>query len=599
MKTRKDKPLLMLSFAASLLAFSACTDDKYDLSDLDTTIAVGSDSGLKLPSSSTKQIVLDDLLELNDSKTVVIDSHGDYLFQQQGDDVTPVRPNIERIFVSEESTSNYPVLIEVKGLPDGFDLIPVGTELPGTAGSLTHEIQTFNYKGTLPDEVKSLKAADVEGGFNVEISFNDDLKGYISAFKIFKVEFPLFMEFEVASASQDCTKEGNVLTFNEVPSSKSLNIVAKINKLDFTKSNATNSLTLSDGNVSMVGDVKVNVEYGDAKKGSGNVKNLQINSTVQISTLTIVSATGSFSPEIKIEDLGGVTLDDLPDFLTDDDVVVDLYNPQIIIDIQSDLSVPGLLKGTLVAKDEMGKEMSRVNIPQVKINAIEDNAGKSCILICRQQPSVAEQADYTDVAVVPELSNIIRKIPHTISFETEASADASRDDSFILLGHDYTIKPSYRIEAPLAFGADARIVYTDRLDGWNDDIQDYEFADDSYLRVTAEIENKVPAHLVMSAQAIDVRGNEIDNLAVDVDKTIAASDDGATAKTTPLTIMVKQKSPGALKAVDGIIFTIKAAAADGGNSAVVNKTLNAYNQNLTAKNIVVELVGRVVIKSDD
>ena len=600
--TKKNNQLLMFLSVAGLMAFTACTDDKYDLGDLDTTIGIGNDSdqGLKLPTSSTKEIFLDDLLELNNSETVVIKENGDYAFQQNSNDVSPVHPNIAKIAIAKGGSTNIPVKIAVPTLPSGYDALPVGTPLPGTAGSIREEIQTFNYQDTYPEEIKSLKSADTEGSIDVTISFTEDLKGFISNFKTFNVELPQYMEIEVESTSQDkYDLSGNILKFTDTPTSKPLTIKARIKKLHFTEVDDNNKLTLDGSkNITMVGDVKVDATYDDAVKGSGNVDSLMINSTMTINSLTIVGATGSFSPKIEITDLGGVTLNDLPDFLTDGNVVVDLYNPQIIINLGSDLSIPGFLKGTLVAKDENGNVISRVAIPEVKINSAEENGGTSKILICRRDDKEDRPDGITDIAIVPELSNIIRKIPHTISFETEAHADDSRDDSYIKLDHDYTITPSYRIEAPIAFGKDARIVYNDTMDGWNDDIQDYEFANNSYLRVTTNIENQIPANLIMSAHAIDVNGKSIGNLTVDIDKTIEASTDGVTSKTTPITITIKQTSQGALKAVDGIVFTIEAAASDG-NSTIEGITLNAKNHSLIAKDIEITLMGKIIIKSDD
>ena len=596
--TKKNKQLLMFLSAVGLMAFTACSDDKYDLGDLDTTIGIGSDDGLTLPTSSTKQIVLDDLLELNNSETVIIKDNGDYMFHQQGDDADPAHPNIDKISISKGGTSDVPVNIKFSALPADYESLPVGSPLSGTAGSIYEEIQTFDYKDTYPEEVKLLKSADTEGSMEINIMFTEDLNGFISSFKTFDVEFPQYMEIDVQSTSQDkYDMSGNVLKFVNVPTNKPLVIKAEVKKLLFVELDERNKLTMDKENIIMKGDIKVNVTYDDAVKGNGNVNNLQINSTMALNNLTIVSATGCFSPKIEMADLGGMTLDDLPDFLTDENVVVDLYNPQIVINIESDMSVPGFLKGVLVAKDQNGNEMSRVNVPEMSINAVENNGGKSKILICRRSEGI-DYSEYTDVKEVDNLSDIVHKVPYTISFETEARADDSRDDSHLMFGHDYTITSSYSMEAPLAFGKDARIVYNDTLDGWNDDIQDYEFADNSYLRVTTDMENRIPAYLLMSAQAIDVNGNYIDNLKVEIDKTIAASEDGVTPKTTPLVITIKQKAPNALKIVDGIVFTIEAMASDGTNT-VEGITLNAKNHSLLAKDIKITLVGKVIIKSDD
>ena len=585
----------MLLSAVGLMTFTACADDKYDLSDIDTTIGVGSDDGLTLPTSSTKEIFLDDLLELDNSDIVVIKENGDYVFQQKGDSIDPVHPMIDKVFISEGTTTNIPVKIEVPTLPNGFELLPVGTPLPGTASTLHKEIQTFDYEDDCPAEIESLISADADGSIDVTITFTEDLNGFISTFKTFNVDFPQYMEIDVLNASQAYTLEGDILKFTDVPTSKDLTIKIHVKKLYFNEIDENNKLKLENGKIVMIGDVKVDVTYDDAVKGSGDINNLLINSTMSINNLTITGATGKFSPKIEIAELGGVTLDDLPDFLTDGDVVVDLYNPQIQINVESDLSVPGILSGTLIAKDENDNEIKRVAIPDMKINAVDDNGGISNILICRRNENVP--AGITDVVVVPGLSDILRKIPHTISFETTAHADDSKD-SHIDLGHEYTIKTSYSIEAPIAFGEDARIVYKDTIDGLNDDLKDLELTKDTQLSITADIENRIPAYLTMSAHAINAEGNRINDLTVEVNKVIEAAEDSNVPTTTKdLTITIKQAG-GDLSKVDGIVFSIGAAASDG-NKAIVGQTLNAQKHSLKVTNMKIQLKGRVIIKSED
>ena len=50
---------------------------------------------------------------------------------------------------------------------------------------------------------------------------------------------------------------------------------------------------------------------------------------------------------------------------------------------------------------------------------------------------------------------------------------------------------------------------------------------------------------------------------------------------------------GALKTVDGLVFRI-AAASGKGSEAIVGKTINAYKHTLTARNIKVKLVGKII-----
>ena len=109
MKKSTVAPLLAC-LLLSPLAFTSCTDDHYDLNEVDSTIGVGSD-GLRLPTSSTDEIQLSDVLELNESDVVKIQENGDYMFEQDGGDVTPARPMIDIIQISKQSTTSGALVI--------------------------------------------------------------------------------------------------------------------------------------------------------------------------------------------------------------------------------------------------------------------------------------------------------------------------------------------------------------------------------------------------------------------------------------------------------------------------------------------------------
>ena len=57
--------------------------------------------------------------------------------------------------------------------------------------------------------------------------------------------------------------------------------------------------------------------------------------------ITITSAKGKFNPDIDLGNLGNIKINDVPDFLTGDDVNVNLHNPVIELEINSDIAVTG------------------------------------------------------------------------------------------------------------------------------------------------------------------------------------------------------------------------------------------------------------------
>lgn len=559
--------------AAGALALTGCQDDNYDFNEVDMTVGIGGD-GLTLPVSSTNVIKLEDVLELDGSECVVVRDNGDYVFTQDGGEATPAHPRIASINVVQ-SAEPVEGLVEISAVPStggtGFDI---------TAGG---KAQSFSYSGDLPDEVASLSHVDVMSTLTFTVNFPASLSSAVTTVRRMSITLPSYMEVE----GEQPVSAGNTFVCENVPTDRPFSLDVTLNGLDFSADKQVNGrVAIENGQVVMEGYILVDVE-ATASTNTG-IDGSRLTSSMTMDDITITSAAGRFTPEINIDDLGNVEVTGVPDFLSDGRVRVDLYNPQVIITVSNDMAVGGLVDG--IIRSYKGSDMlAEVAVPQFQVNP----SGTTRVCICRRDEGI-DHSLYDVVKTVDNLSDVIETIPERITFEASAQADPS-DDGYFEFDHDYTVQPSYTIDAPIMFDKDARIVYKDTLDGWHDDIEDFELADGAYINLAATVENRVPAYLTVDAKAVDIDGNEMgdDEISVVVNTTVAASEDGETPAETALSIDLKQVGEGALKRLDGIVFNIEAAASDG-NKAVVGKTLNATKHSLVAKDIKVRLVGKII-----
>ena len=281
-----------------------------------------------------------------------------------------------------------------------------------------------------------------------------------------------------------------------------------------------------------------------------------------------------------------MTVNGIPDFLQGGNVVVDLYNPQIKLTTTSDMDIPGVVDG-VIKSYKNGQLLATVNINDIPV----DPNRTSTICICRRSEGIS---GFDHVIVNENLSKLIETIPDRITFTANTHAD-SKNTYRYKLGHQYTVTTAYSLDAPIAFGENANIEYRDTLDGWNDDIQDYELAENSYITMDATISSCVPAYMTIQATPVDVNGNAIsaDELSVDVDGSIEASKDGVAQTTSPVNIKISQKQKGAMKKLDGIVFTVSGKA-NGEDGAVTGITLNARKHSLKVENIKIKLVGKII-----
>ena len=587
MKKSTVAPLLAC-LLLSPLAFTSCTDDHYDLNEVDSTIGVGSD-GLRLPTSSTDEIQLSDVLELNESDVVKIQENGDYMFEQDGGDVTPARPKIDIIQISKQSTTSEALVIP-KNLITGINAMgkKTGVRKADNIG-LEETVNKFDFSGNKPAEVLSLKTVSVDANIKLAVSFSSALKSCVTKIAKLSLNMPSYMSFTASTTSGDLSVNGNKITLANISTANEITLNIDINALDF-KSGNNGTLAIEGGKIKMDGTVVMGVEISpsDINLSGLTSGDLSITSQIQFPDFKVTGAQGRFSPTIDLGNLGEATINNVPDFLKDGNVVVDLANPQIWLTTNSDLTLDGYVDGVIKAYKK-GQVIASVNVNGINIQA---NA-TSKICICRNA-SLVDGSMFTQVIEVPTLSTLIRTIPDKLVFEADARAD-SQNEYAITFGRQYNITPSYTIKAPIAFAEDARIVYNDSIEDMNKDLKDLDFAEGTYINVDANVENKVPAHLTVSAYAVDVNGKRMNDVSIVVSDVVAGSPDGTTPVVTPLNVKVQQNKPGVLKNVDKLMFTIEGSAKENGN-IIEGVTLNAYKHTLVARDIVVKVVGKMIIE---
>lgn len=567
------------------LALASCVNSDYDFNEVDATMGFGGE-GLELPGSSTDTIKLADVLDLGDDDCVKVRPNGDYVFEQVGDNVEPAQPEIAPISVTQRQSVSYDIDINVEP----------ATRSAGDARAVTvvlsadGDMQSFEYDGDKPAEVVDLDYAETDANLSFSLHFPAGLSSVVASLDEISIQMPSFMELSDVSANIGAdgswSIDGSRIVFSNITTSRDLTVSARVSRLRFGVSDELGSLGIDGDKIVLDGRVHVSMNSVATVSG-GSIEGLTASSDFAIDDMQITSVTGRFDPEIDLDNLGDVEITGVPDFLTDGNVRVDLYNPQILLTLNSDLNMGGFVGGTLTSWKD-GQPIASVTVPEMAVRA----GGMTEMCICRNGEGIE---GYDVVQVVPELSTLIETIPDRITFEGTARADRNQTCEFEL-GHRYTVQPAYRVEAPIAFAENAQIVYKDTIDEWHEDIEDFELSDNSYITFTANIENRVPAYLTLSAYAIDVDGQRMgdDEIKVEVSNTVIASADGDTSSETPLTIRVSQNDGRALSRLDGLVFDVTASASDGGANPVEGMTLNSEKHFLIARDIKIKLVGTLI-----
>ena len=587
-KKQMKASLLLVSLLTAGFLVTGCTNDDYDFDQIDATMGFGGGE-LEIPASSTMNIPLSDILELEENGSVKIAANGDYLFQLTGTDATTASPQISPIHLTSRSYNHTITL-------------PTSSAAKGTRAAGTHlsfvspKQQMFIYNGT-DAAVKSLKSAEVNG--EIVLNVNLTLGGLSSAItKLDKVTLTLpgYLQIlpQVTGNGNGVSKvNGSKITVKDVSTSDDLRLTIKAKKLDFANKNDYGKVVFgNNGSITMDGYFDLGIEaYVTGVPTSA----LSIGANVTVNDIYLKSATGIFDPEINISSLGDVSVTGVPDFLSEDGVRADLDNPQIILSIKNDMDAAAKVSAKVISTKN-GQNLATVQLPEMHIyKTTVTPVTKICI--CRHKTAeLTAQYGAANVYEVSNLATLINQhIPdHVQITNVEAKADLSQEMT-IEFGHNYKVEPSYEVYAPLAFAEGAVIEYADDFDGWNDDLDELELAEGTYLRLTADAQNLVPATLIVEATPLGVNGADISNqIEVNIKQgTVKASADGVTAVTSPLEIELREKVKGALQKLDGLSYKVKGKASHDGTT-VTGINLNSEKHTLKLENIKVKLVGKVI-----
>ena len=585
-KKQMKASLLLVSLLTAGFLVTGCTNDDYDFDQIDATMGFGGGE-LEIPASSTMNIPLSDILELEENGSVKIAANGDYLFQLTGTDASTASPQISPIHLTGRSYNHTITL--------GTSSAAKGTRAVGTHLSfVSPKQQMFVYNGT-DAAVKSLKSAEVKD--DIVLTVNLALNGLSSAIAtIDKVTINLPGYLQISSFDGNGNGvpmvNGSKITVENVSTSDDLQLTIYAKKLDFEKKDAYGMVDINNGSIKMDGYFDLGIE---ANITGVPTSELSIGANVTVNDITLKSATGIFDPEINITSLGDVAVTGVPDFLSEDGVRADLDNPQIILSIKNDMDAAAKVSAKVISTKN-GQNLATVQLPEMHIcKTTVTPVTKICI--CRHKTAeLTAQYGAANVYEVSNLATLINQhIPdHVQITDVEAKADLSQEMT-IEFGRNYNVVPSYEIYAPLAFAEDAVIEYADDFDGWNDDLDDLELSEGTYVRLTADAQNLVPATLIVEATPLGLEGADISNLIeVNVKKgTVKASADGVTAVNSPLEIELREKVKGGLQKLDGLSYKVKGKASHDGTT-VTGINLNSEKHTLKLENIKVKLVGKVI-----
>ena len=545
-KVKKMYPLwgLLLSFP---LWTVSCVDNKYDLDkDIDMTINVGGEH-LTIPAGSSDTAYLSKIIEVEEGDILQPDAATRVYHLTKRDDIDVDPTTVKEVTISSANTD---LKQELVGSDDGG------------SGSKTTELDV---KNNLRAEASDIDEALIELGAlgaktptSLTLAFEFLNTGNLTfgsvTAKNLEIQLPDFLMFEKGEV-----EEGNKLILNNEElknAQKVLHVIGyqfggKAEEGEIPDKNRTITI---NGLVTMQGQVLTS-----GINGSGR---LTMTLDVTLEEMTANSVTGVIQPEIKAETTN-IELNDLPDFLKDEETRMDITNPVILLRAENQLETPVEVDAVLTPM----KGNAQIDGKEVKVGSgygktpVVLASGENVIALSRTGECTIEGV--TSNVKVEDINNLLETIPDDIMVDLKPVV---RNEEYYTaeLGIAYEMPSSYEVDVPLSFKQGLNIVYNDSIQDLNKDLNDLDKVGLKNVKVILSVDNAIPLKLQLKAENVqikDVYGNELSAVkkTIEEDKQyVAESTDGEKPATSELVLSLTSDDTAFLSKIDRICFKITA-----------------------------------------
>ena len=581
MKQLNNWRLYVLALVCASGPLTGCTDEDYKFDEIDGTLGFGGGT-LTLPSNNSVNITLDDILDLGNTDLISTDANGDYRFGKDPETVEPVKVKVDPITLSSDRSEAFAFSFTI---PDEVMMLPVTTidctTLPADVQALltpSADIEKLEYEFAVPAEVEDLDYVAVGGDKGVALRLNLQMPAIVTK-SVITLDLPDMLDIPSG------LEEGNVLKVENPTGTQVFEFTVKgISIGDEPSGTAEEYAYLKDGKFQMKGYVNLTLKINELTKPASSA--VEVGAGIQMDAIRITSATGLFNPTVSPKTVGSTIVNSLPDFLENKDVVADIDNPQIWLDIESDLPLGGKVEASLTSSTS--NKAVLLNEDNGNVLNIAAN-GTSRLVVCRKAP--AGLSGYTPV-IASDLSEVICKLaePMTISVGVTSFEAVQDSPATVELGHEYEFRPAYRFTAPLALGDRAVVIYNKEETGWNGDIKDFQLSKGAIITVTADVQNNVPGDVEVNISPLGLNGQALAGLTVTpVQNQVAAGE------VSRIEYTITDQTGTAFKELDGVEYSIEITAP--GKQSMKGVALNK-KQTLRISNATVKVEGKFIVNAN-
>lgn len=548
-KVKKIYPLwgFLLSFPLWMVS---CVDNKYDLDkDIDMTINVGGEH-LTIPAGSSDTAYLSKIIEVEEGDILQPDATTRVYHLTKKDDIDVEPTTVKEVTISETTTNLSPTEI--------VNATSSSVEVPATVTTFgDFEAKSNNIDEALKELGALYAKAPVDLILTIDFQKEQSLNfTRVQANKL-KIVFPDYIVFKAEEGIQghELILDGQVLSENGSSYSRTLKVEGYKFSENAGAGKKPNGGTLTiEGVISMEGEV--------VTSGVSGTGILSLVPKTVLREMTANSVTGVIQPEIKAETTN-IELNDLPDFLKDEETRMDITNPVILLRAENQLETPVEVDAVLTPM----KGNAQIDGKEVKVGSgygktpVVLASGKNVIALSRTGECTIEGV--TSNVKVEDINNLLGTIPDDI--EVDLQPVVRNEDYYTAeLGRAYEMPSSYEVDVPLSFEQNLNIVYNDSVQDLNKDLNDLDKVILKKANVLLTVDNAIPLKLQLKPENVlikDVYGNELTAVkkTIEEDKQyVTESTDGEKPVTSELVLNLTSEDTAFLSKIDRICFKLTA-----------------------------------------
>lgn len=563
--------------AAALLTMSlatACINDDYDLSDVDTTTRI-TVNDLVIP-ANLDAVTIGDIITFDSNskiQPVTINGKTFYALNESGH-FESEEVEIEKVTATAPTLNPTEAWLNIVPAPAAqaadltvtYALKEMGQDFSFNAGHIDDAIVRLDYIKANVDLGITFEALDAASVKHIE--FADVV-----------IDMPKGLDATCSTGSYDPATGVWTIPALAVNASK-----AEI-KMTATGINLTQAGTGISANHTLTYNGQMRVKSGTVALTtdlSSLPETLHFRASYSVSPLEATAFDGRVHYTLDGLDINPITLNDIPDFLSGESTNIVLNNPQIYLSVNNPVAnyslgiSSGLTLSALFDGNNRPYDYSPDN-NNIEVGFNKGIDGRYNFVLAPEQSDLSVPSLYEDGLKYYQFSTLgqllatpedipAAGLPKEIGIHLDNPQIPESDVRGFALGTGLTaFSGDYDLVAPLSLAADAEIVYTEREDGWND--EDVDAIVISKLSLTATATNACPLGVELFAWPIDTRGNRIQGVEIKSSYLEAGATD------VPIVI----EMTGQVEHLDGVIYEARVKGSNQSTALAPSQTITLSN----------------------